>query len=186
MSDALEVHAERVPGDAATLRWVLPRQVPADGGPALRRLIDDGVLAGVVVERGSVLTVLARGRRWREAGTTVRDAIRASLTDPDGTAATVAHDDDALRAAVLAVLAGPAGSYVGSHGGRAELVDVADGVVTLRLGGACTHCPAAGVTLDRTLEREIRARYPGLVQVRRAPPPAGSRVRRSLGWLSNS
>lgn len=183
MSEASELHPERVEGDPATLRWVLPHAVPADGGPALRHLVDHGVLAGVVAGRGSILTVLAEGRTWREVGMTVRDAVRASLTGPD---ATVTHDDAALWAAVSTVLGGPAGAYVGSHGGRAELVDVADGVVTLRLGGACTHCPAAGATLEATLAREIRARYPALVEVRRASPPAGSRVRRPLGWLTSS
>ncbi len=179
MSDPLELHAERVPDDPATLRWVLPRDVPGDGGPALRRLVEEGVLAGVVVRRGSLLTALAEGRAWRQDGTTVRDAVRASLSHADANPAPdgLAHDDDALRAAVLEVLNGPAGSYVGSHGGRAELVDVTGGVVTLRLGGACTHCPAAGITLDRTLEREIRARYPALVAVRREPP-SSTRPRR--------
>lgn len=180
--DALELHAERVPGDPATLRWVLPHDVPPDGGPALRRLIDAGVLTAVVTEPGSVRTALAAGRTWRAEGDGVRAAVREALAAPVDAPGDVVHDDAALRRVVLEVLTGPAGTYVGSHGGRAELVDVAAGVVTVRLGGACTHCPAAGVTLDRTLEREIRDRYSALVAVRRAPGTGADR--RAALWPS--
>ena len=46
-------------------------------------------------------------------------------------------------------------------GGDVELVDVADdGVVSVRLHGACVGCPAAGMTLKMGIERNLREKVP--------------------------
>ncbi len=166
-SDPVAVHPERVPGDPATLRWVLPEGAPVaffpeQGGP-LSDLLAQGTLRRVTTEPGALLTCLGEGRHWREDGAAVRAAVIATVRDPQP----VTHDDPALRRAVLEVLEGSPGDYVRSHGGRAELIEAAQGRVVLRLSGACSHCPAAGITIDRMLEREIRSRYPALVEVRR-------------------
>lgn len=128
------------------------------------------MLTDVRLETAAVVTCLADGRRWRADGATVREALSAAAHDLGTGVGTgsVAQDDGRLAAVVREVLDGEPGAYLRSHGGQAEVVDVSHGRVTLRLSGACTHCPAAGVTLDRTLEREIRRRYPALVEVRRA------------------
>ncbi len=162
MSNAVAFHPERVAGDPASLRWVFPDGAPPTAATALGSLVDEGVLTDLIVEPSNVVTTLADGLSWREHGPRIRTEIASAAQNPPP------QDDDALRRVVDAILAGPAGTYVRSHGGRAELIDVRDGHVTLRLGGACTHCPAAGITIASTLEREIRARYPALVEVRRA------------------
>ena len=77
-------------------------------------------------------------------------------------AAAEVGDDDALRAAAQDLLAGELGSFAASHGGRIDLADVRDSVVTVRLGGACHGCPAARVTLRQRLEDRLRRRCPGL------------------------
>lgn len=170
MSQPPAFHPERVPGDPAALRWVFPQGVPASVGTAVHRLVDEGVLQEGVIEYGAVLTRLADQHSWGALGARVRAELAgAAVPATPAELADGVHDDDALRTAVQAVLDGPAGSYVASHGGQAELVDAHDGRVTLRLGGACSHCPAAGATLDTMLETQIRARYPALVEVRRAP-----------------
>ncbi len=45
-------------------------------------------------------------------------------------------------------------------GGDIELVDVKDGVVTLRLVGACHGCPSSMMTLKAGIERAIQAEVP--------------------------
>lgn len=46
-------------------------------------------------------------------------------------------------------------------GGDVELVDITDeGVVRLRLKGACHGCPMSKMTLHNYLEREIRNQVP--------------------------
>ena len=45
-------------------------------------------------------------------------------------------------------------------GGDIELVDVADGIVKLRLVGSCHGCPSSMMTLRAGIERAIRAEVP--------------------------
>ena len=50
-------------------------------------------------------------------------------------------------------------------GGDIELVDVVDGVVKLRLVGACVGCPSSMMTLKLGIERAIRAEVPEITSV---------------------
>jgi Fe-S cluster biogenesis protein NfuA len=52
-----------------------------------------------------------------------------------------------------------------SDGGDVELVDVRDGVVTLRLTGACHGCPMAVVTLRHGIERVLKEQVPEVEEV---------------------
>jgi Fe-S cluster biogenesis protein NfuA len=47
-------------------------------------------------------------------------------------------------------------------GGDVELVDVTDGVVKVRLTGACKGCPMSQMTLKNGIERILRQDVPGL------------------------
>ena len=58
---------------------------------------------------------------------------------------------------------------VQSDGGDVELVGLTDeGVVQIRLHGACVGCPSSGMTLHMGIERNLRERIPevtGIEQV---------------------
>lgn len=47
-----------------------------------------------------------------------------------------------------------------ADGGDVELVDVQDGVVTVRLTGACGSCPMSTMTLRTGVERAIKEEIP--------------------------
>jgi Fe-S cluster biogenesis protein NfuA len=48
-----------------------------------------------------------------------------------------------------------------ADGGNVELVDVTDeGVVKVRLTGACGHCPMSAYTLKMGIEKRIKERVP--------------------------
>lgn len=50
---------------------------------------------------------------------------------------------------------------VQSDGGDLELVDVtSDGVVRIRLHGACVGCPSSRITLQVGIERNLKAHLP--------------------------
>lgn len=51
--------------------------------------------------------------------------------------------------------------YIEGHGGRVELVDVRDGVVTLRLSGACSGCTASAETLREGVVEALVEGFPG-------------------------
>ena len=52
-----------------------------------------------------------------------------------------------------------------ADGGDVELVDVVDGVVQLRLTGACHGCPCAAQTLQHGIERYLKERVPEVIRV---------------------
>jgi len=48
-------------------------------------------------------------------------------------------------------------------GGDCELIDVEDGIVKLRLLGACGSCPSATMTLKMGIERILKEELPGQI-----------------------
>ncbi len=50
-------------------------------------------------------------------------------------------------------------------GGDCELVDVEEGIVKLRLLGACGTCPSSTITLKAGIERALLEEVPGVVEV---------------------
>jgi len=56
---------------------------------------------------------------------------------------------------------------VQSDGGDVELIGVtADGVVQVRLHGACVGCPSSAITLQAGIERSLKQRVPGVTAVK--------------------
>lgn len=56
--------------------------------------------------------------------------------------------------------------FLVADGGNVELVDVSDeGVVKLRLTGACHGCPMATMTLRQGIERVLRKEVPEIKEV---------------------
>ena len=56
-------------------------------------------------------------------------------------------------------------SFLQQDGGDVELVDVEDGVVKVKLTGACAGCPGAQMTLTMGIERRLKAEVPEVTQV---------------------
>jgi Fe-S cluster biogenesis protein NfuA len=57
-----------------------------------------------------------------------------------------------------------------ADGGDVELVDVTDqGVVKVRLTGACGGCPMSQITLSRGIESRLKASVPEVVRVESVP-----------------
>lgn len=54
-----------------------------------------------------------------------------------------------------------------ADGGNVELVDVDEknGVVKVRLVGACHHCPMAAMTLEQGIARVLKAKVKGIKEV---------------------
>lgn len=64
--------------------------------------------------------------------------------------------------------------YVESHGGRLEVVGAADGVVSVRLSGACQGCSGSAATLRHVVEGTLREAMPGFVRMEVVAPPVPS------------
>jgi len=52
-----------------------------------------------------------------------------------------------------------------ADGGDVELVEVKDGVVVVRLRGACSGCPMATMTLKSGIEQMLKEKVPEVKQV---------------------
>ncbi|MHB8656507.1 MAG: NifU family protein [Solirubrobacteraceae bacterium] len=62
--------------------------------------------------------------------------------------------------------------YIESHGGELELLDVEDGVVHVRMSGACHGCAGSAMTLRRGIEEKLRERFEGFVEIVAHEPEA--------------
>jgi Fe-S cluster biogenesis protein NfuA len=76
--------------------------------------------------------------------------------------------DDTIRKRVEESL-GKIRPLIQRDGGDVELVDVVDGVVQVRLKGACNGCPMAGATLSNGIERTIKEEVPEIRRVEAVP-----------------
>ena len=52
-----------------------------------------------------------------------------------------------------------------ADGGNVELVDVKDGIATVRLTGACGSCPMSTMTLRMGVERVIKQEVPKIKEL---------------------
>lgn len=73
--------------------------------------------------------------------------------------------------------------YIGSHGGRVDVLEVDGGTVHVMLSGACHGCAGSALTLRRGIEQALREHYPGFSEVvahEPAPPPGSEGLRRPV------
>lgn len=165
------IHAERVPGDDRVVRWVMPAGLLPVGrvrsAPGrLGELLSDGMLSGALVEHTAVWLWRADGFSWAELGAPVQSALRDALNDPRGWVVEPAPGE-VLEHVTTDLLAGSVGDFVRSHGGSVSARAAGPDAITVELGGACEHCPAAEYTLRARLLGELRRRCPDLVEVNR-------------------
>jgi len=52
-----------------------------------------------------------------------------------------------------------------ADGGDVELVDVKDGIVSVKLKGACSGCPMSTMTLKKGIERFLKEKLSGVKEV---------------------
>ena len=52
-----------------------------------------------------------------------------------------------------------------ADGGDVELVEVTDGIVKVRLKGACSGCPMSTMTLKLGIEKHLKQRIPEVKEV---------------------
>jgi len=69
-----------------------------------------------------------------------------------------------MREKIEAVLA-QARPALQADGGDVELVDLNEGVVSLKLKGACAGCPMATMTLRNGIERILKEQVPEVKEV---------------------
>ncbi len=66
----------------------------------------------------------------------------------------------------------PMKPYLAEHGGDVEVLGVTNGVVRVKMVGACSGCTSASVTLREGVEEALRSGLPGFVAIDVAPDEA--------------
>lgn len=93
------------------------------------------------------------------------------LENPNGPSPRILGGDDAVElsgsvveraAQVMNTMINPA---IASHGGRAEIAGVEDGIAYVRLGGGCQGCGMASVTLSQGIEATLIEMVPEITKV---------------------
>jgi len=165
------VHAERT-DDPAVVRWVCAspsldgvvdgrRQPPWVGASDLAAVAEVAVVAGTIVVR------VPAADDWQQLLGPVHNALVDALrtrarwlfepSDPQFS------DLGALTAeAVQRIVDTAAGAITGAHGGNITVVGLHDGVVTLRLSGACHGCRFTDDTVQRVVEPALWRAHPYL------------------------
>ncbi len=80
----------------------------------------------------------------------------------------VGANDPAVAVAALE----PMRPYLSEHGGDVEILAVTNGVVRVRLVGACSGCTSAAITLREGVEEALRSGLPGFVAIDVEPDDA--------------
>ncbi len=80
----------------------------------------------------------------------------------------VGANDPALAVKALE----PMKPYLAEHGGDVEVLGVSNGVVHVKLVGACSGCTSAAVTLREGVEEALREGLPGFVAIDVEPDDA--------------
>lgn len=73
---------------------------------------------------------------------------------------------DPLAERVQAYLDAELNPYVASHGGHIDLLDVAEGVAYVHMGGGCQGCGMASVTLGQGIRAALLENFPEVTEVR--------------------
>lgn len=174
----LLIRAETSPADPLSMRFVLDRDVQANGlatfpdvasaqgAPLAEALF---AISGVkmVDVSGAVVTVLkSDANDWAVLKRPIADALRgimAQSSAPLGAEVKIigqARTDAEIRLAVQEVLDRQANPAIAGHGGHVRVADVQDGVVSMLMSGGCQGCASSAATLRGGVESMIRAAVP--------------------------
>jgi Fe-S cluster biogenesis protein NfuA len=76
---------------------------------------------------------------------------------------------DDLKTRVARLLADEVGPMLHLDGGAIEVLAVREGVVQVRLHGACGGCPSTLVSVIHGIEQELRCRFPEIEYLEALP-----------------
>jgi len=174
------VLAEATP-NPSTLKFVPPRgtlrreTAEFTKGGASPPALAEALLRVDGVERvlfgGDFVAVTSDGRDWgalREAVSSIiaAHALGEASHEPPGHAGSPTGADDTLVGRIKATLDSRIRRSVAVDGGDVTFVDFTDGILTLRLHGACKGCPSSSATLRHGILATMHRLYPEIVDVR--------------------
>ena len=178
MDPELRMHAERTP-NPDSMKWVLGRAVAPPGrsfhfdappppavSPLAARLLGIEGVVGVLLASNFVTVTRRSDVEWRDLAEPVVEALRECLAggapalDAGYATAAAGEVEQDVAARIRGVLDAEIRPAVAMDGGDVDFVAYRDGIVELRLVGACDGCPSARVTLEHGIAARLRERVP--------------------------
>jgi Fe-S cluster biogenesis protein NfuA len=182
MNAGHRMHAERTP-NPNSLKWILGREIvegtasvsfesqPAEAVSPLAHWIFqiEGVVG--VFFAGNFATISKRDDvEWAEISDLIADILKRQIESGEpvlgsGFDATAEVSTEGLVARICRVLDEKVRPAVVQDGGDIIFSDFRDGVVEVRMRGACSGCPSATATLKGAVESLLREEIPEVREV---------------------
>lgn len=151
--------------DGASFKYNLAMMRVADAAPT-DHIIRDGELALIVPDAD---LINLRGATLKVSSNLLQPGL--VLDNPNGPSPQILGDQSAVELSgsvaerasqVVDAMINPS---IASHGGRAEIAGVEDGVAYVRFGGGCQGCGMASVTLSQGIEATLVEMVPEISKV---------------------
>jgi Fe-S cluster biogenesis protein NfuA len=141
----------------------------AKGSPLPEALFALPGITGVLIARNFVTVSAQPGANWADLCGTVEAAIKKQVeSGQPAIAADVAAESPSsseIEAGIVKVLEEEIRPAIAMDGGDVEYVGYQDGIVRLRLRGACHGCPSAAITLKMGIEHRLKQQFEEIVAV---------------------
>jgi Fe-S cluster biogenesis protein NfuA len=126
-------------------------------------------VTGVLVARTFVTVTAQPGANWSELCGTVEAAIKKHIESGQAAvsaqSASESRPTSEIEAGIVKVLEEEIRPAVAMDGGDVEYVGYQDGIVRLRLRGACHGCPSAAITLKMGIEHRLKQQFEEILAV---------------------
>jgi len=155
MDAALRDHLRKIETLVERMNGIADAKLRADATELVRAVME---FHGAGIDRMMEIASESGAQGWNLIDAFARDDLVAHMLMLHGL-----HPAD-LQTRVTEAL-NKVRPYLHSHGGNVELIDIADGVVRLRLIGSCHGCPSSTVTLKTAIETAIFEAAPDVTSV---------------------
>ena len=118
-----------------------------------------------------VTVTRAKATPWNELTPKVSEVL-STLEKPAAGAAKNYGDGDTLFERVGRFVVTDVAPFLQQDGGDIELVSIDDGIVSVRLVGACGTCPSSVATLQMGVERRLKENFPDEISGLKLADPA--------------
>lgn len=181
MSDQIKIEAKIEPSKPQVCTLILENPL-SDKGAILfynEEIAQQSPLAKAIFALGGVDRVRVNANEisiatkepvdWREFAKKIAGEIRSFVVSGQALVpeefVVSRQPDNVVMVRIQSLFDEKVNPAIASHGGHAELVDVKDGNVFVRMGGGCQGCGMAAMTLRQGIERAIREEVPEVDEV---------------------
>lgn len=171
----------------ASVRFVLDRPVlergvadfttaaAAERSPLAHKLFALEGVSGVMLGTNFVTVTAEDPTDWVHLAQEVAEKIREHMATNEPVLVgpadePVQREDDEIALGIIRVIDEEIRPAVAMDGGDVVFVGYENGVVRLKLRGACQGCPSAMMTLKLGIERRLQAEFPEIVAVEAVNP----------------